>query len=255
MSYLDDLLAATRKRIEETKVKLTEAALEQRVASASEPRGFRSALDRDAVAIIAEIKRATPRSGDLDVGLDAAKLAGAYREGGAAAISVLTEPDFFKGSLEDLEAAQSAELPVLCKDFILDPIQIYEARAHGADAILLIVRTLGQELAGLLSLARSLKLDALVEVHSEEDLDRALELKADLIGINHRDLETFELDPDRTAKFAPRIPDTTVVVALSGVTKREQLRELGDSGARAVLIGETLVTADDPAARLRELLT
>ncbi len=253
MSYLEDLLESTRARIDETRSKVTEESLEQRVASADAPRGFKAALEGPDVELIAEIKRATPRAGDLNVDLDAARMAAAYRDGGAAAISVLTEPDHFKGSLEDLEAARSAGLPVLRKDFVIDPFQVYEARAWGADAVLLIVRILGPELEELARLSRSLSMDALVEVHDEDDLDRALGVGAEMIGINHRDLVTFEVDPDRTAKLAPRIPDGVAIVALSGLSTRAEVEALGDAGATAVLVGESVVTASDPAAKLREL--
>lgn len=255
MSYLDDLLAATRSRIDELKQKLTENVLEQRVAAADRPRDFRGALQGPDVAIIAEIKRATPRAGTLAPDLDAGKTATVYEEGGAAALSVLTEPSFFKGSLEDLEAARAVTIPVLRKDFILDPIQVYESRAAGADAILLIVRILGDELGQLQMLARSLGMSALVEVRTEEDLDRALSVNADLIGVNHRDLETFEVDPDRTRKLAPRLPSGVVLVALSGTSTRQEIETLADAGADAVLIGEALITARDPVAKLHQLLT
>jgi indole-3-glycerol phosphate synthase len=254
MTYLDDLLAATRSRIDELKQKLTESVLEQRVAAAEPPRGFRGALQGPDVAIIAEIKRATPRAGTLAPDLDAGQTAATYEEGGAAALSVLTEPSFFKGSLEDLEAARSVSIPVLRKDFILHPMQVYESRAVGADAVLLIVRILGDELGQLHSLAHSLGMSALVEVHTEEDLERALSVNADLIGVNHRDLETFEIDPDRTRKLAPRLPSGVVLVALSGTSTREEIETLADAGADAVLIGEALVTATDPVAKLHELL-
>jgi indole-3-glycerol phosphate synthase len=255
MSYLDDLIGSTRARIDEVKQKLTEEVLEQRVASAEPPRDFHAALQGPEVAIVAEIKRATPRAGPLDLDLDAARTARAYEEGGAAALSVLTEPDFFRGSLEDLVAARGVSIPVLRKDFILDPIQVYESRAAGADAVLLIVRILGDELRQLHSLVRSLGISALVEVHSETDLDRALDAGADLIGINHRDLVTFEVDPDRTRKLAPRLPKDVVVVALSGTSTRAEIESLAEAGADAVLVGEALVTSDDPIAKLRELLS
>ncbi|HWL64472.1 MAG TPA: indole-3-glycerol phosphate synthase TrpC [Actinomycetota bacterium] len=253
MPYLSDLLATTRARVDEARAKITEDALEQRVASAEPARGFARSLRGDEVAVIAEIKRATPRAGDLALDLDAGRTASLYRDGGAAAISVLTEPEYFKGSLEDLDAARGPGLPVLRKDFILEPFQIYESRGYGADAVLLIVRTVGPELAELYTLTRALGMDALVEVHTEEDLDRALELGPDLIGVNHRDLETFELDPDRTAKLTPRIPDGVVVVGLSGVSTRAEVLALKDAGAHAVLVGESVVTATDPVTKLKEL--
>lgn len=253
MSHLDDLLASTRARIDDARSKINDGALEQRVASVEPPRGFRRALIGPEMAIIAEIKRASPSKGSLAEGLDAAATARAYVDGGAVAVSVLTEPDRFKGSLDDLRAASTAGVPTLRKDFILDPFQVHESRAEGADAILLIVRALGPELATLLRATRSLGMDALVEVYDEPDLERALAVGADLIGVNHRDLETFEVDPERTAKLAVLVPEEVVLVGLSGVSTRADVEALRDAGAHAVLVGESLVTAPDPAAKLREL--
>lgn len=254
MSFLDDLVSATHKRVAETKQKVTEETLEQRIASQDAPRGFSAALDRAAdVALIAEIKRATPAKGPLNLELDAQKTAVSYAAGGAAALSVLTEPDFFKGSLEDLELARGAGLPVLRKDFVVDPFQILEARAAGADAVLLIVRIAGADLHRFCALAAALSMDALVEIHADEELDRALDAGARLIGVNHRDLATFEIDPDRTAKVAARVPPEVKLVALSGVSTRAEVERLRDAGAHAVLVGEALVTSADPAAKLREL--
>jgi indole-3-glycerol phosphate synthase len=253
MSYLQELLESTRDRIVEARAKITDDVLEQRVAAAPAPRDFAGSLRGSDMSFIAEIKRASPSRGPLNEKLDAAPLARAYAEGGASAISVLTEPDRFKGSLEDLQAARGAGLPLLRKDFILDPFQVFEARAFGADAVLLIVRALGSELQGLFDTAKSLGMDALVEVYDEPDLERGLEIGAKVIGINHRDLETFEVDHERTAKLAPRIPDEVVVVALSGITSRADVEQMATAGAHAVLVGESLVTAEDPAAKLREL--
>jgi indole-3-glycerol phosphate synthase len=254
MSFLDELLASTRARVEEAKTKVTEDVLEQRVVSVTAPRPFADALRRSTTTIIAEIKRATPSKGPLDLDLDATALAQAYARGGAAAISVLTEPEFFKGSLEDLQAATRAGLPVLRKDFVLDPFQILEARAAGAASVLIIVRTVGAELRQLVATSVALGMHPLVEVYDETDLDRALEAGASVVGINHRDLETFEVDPERTAKLAPLIPDDVTVVALSGVSTRAEVEELTAAGAHSVLVGESLVTAPDPAAKLAELL-
>lgn len=255
MSFLEGVVASTRVRIEEAKQKVTEEALEQRIGSVPTARDFAGALQADDVTAIAEIKRATPAKGPLDLDLDASRTAAAYAEGGAAAISVLTEPDHFKGSLEDLERAAAVGLPILRKDFIVDPFQLLEARAAGADAVLLIVRILDHpSLGSLLRLTRALGMEALVEVHTEEELDRALDVQATVIGVNHRDLDTFEVDPDRTKKLAPRVPSELILVALSGVSKRSEVQELGAAGARAVLVGESLVTAEDPVLKLRELL-
>ena len=254
MTYLDDILSSTRARLADGRSKVTDDVLEQRVASQQPPRGFRAALERAArPALIAEIKRRSPSKGPLDLDLDAQALARRYAEGGAAALSVLTEPDHFAGSLEDLEAARVAGLPVLRKDFIVDPFQVFEARAAGADAVLLIVR-ITDDLIGLMKTCQSLGMDALVEVYDQADLAVALDAGADLVGINHRDLSTFDVDPDRTARLRPSIPHGTLVVSLSGVFTRSDVVRLADAGADAVLVGESVVTADDPAAHLRSLI-
>ncbi|CAN5693337.1 indole-3-glycerol phosphate synthase TrpC [soil metagenome] len=254
MSYLDDLLASTAARVSEAKEHVTPEVLEQRVAAQEGPRGFAAALGGEGVTLIAEIKRASPSKGVLDADLNAAALAHAYAAGGAAALSVVTEPDHFGGSLDDLEAARVAGLPVLRKDFVIDAWQLLEARAAGADAVLLIVRVIGDELSALLSVARSLRMDELVEVHDADDLARALEAGARLVGVNHRDLATFTLDAGRTAKLAPLVPDGIPLVALSGVSRRADVTALAAAGAHAVLVGEALVTSPDPAAKLRALL-
>ena len=253
MTYLTDVLASTLARVEAARAVMTEAVLEQRIASIERPRGFAAALTGADVAVIAEIKRATPRAGALNLDLDAGRLAAAYARGGAAAISVLTEPDHFRGSIEDLQAARGAGLPVLRKDFILEELQVLESRAEGADAVLIIVRILGDELARLVASVETLGMDALVEVHDESDLESALDAGARLVGVNHRDLETFEIDPDRTAKLAPLLPDEVTLVALSGVSSRAEVEALGRAGADAVLVGEAVVTSEDPVATLREL--
>lgn len=254
MSFLDELLDSTRTRVAEAKQKLTEDVLEQRIAAMTPPLDLRAALLREHPSLIAEIKRATPSRGPLNLDLDAGRLASTYAEAGAAAISVLTEPDFFKGSLEDLQAARGgASVPVLRKDFIVDAFQLLEARAAGADAVLLIARILDDDLGALVTATRSLGMVPFVEVFHEQEVEDALAVGADLIGINHRDLATFEVDSARTAKLAPGLPEDIVVVALSGVSTRQEIEELAAAGAHAVLVGESLVTASDPGAKLREL--
>jgi indole-3-glycerol phosphate synthase len=253
VSYLRPILESTRARIADLTQRVTADVLEQRLAAAEPPRGFAAALTGEEVAIIAEIKRASPATGPLDPDLNAARLAKAYAEGGAAAISVLTEPDHFGGSLEDLEAGRAAGLPVLRKDFVLDELQVLESRAVGADAVLLIVKALGGELDGLVAVTETLGMDALVEVHDEAELERAVDVGARLIGVNHRNLDTFEVDPDRTAKLAGLVPPEAVLVALSGVTDRAGIKALAEAGAAAVLVGESLVRAPDAAAKLRAL--
>lgn len=255
MSFLDELLASTHTRVDEAKTKITEEVLEQRAAAVETARGFRDALTGPGVSIVAEIKRATPRSGLLKGDLDPRALSAAYRQGGAAALSVLTEPDHFQGSNEDLEAAREAGLPVLRKDFIVDPWQVLESRALGADAVLLIARIVGDSLGLLQKATHALGMDALVEIFDEKDLAEAVRVGAPLIGINHRDLESFEVDPARTAKLAPQIPDSATIVALSGVSTVEEVRALAGEGVDAVLVGASLVTAPDPGAKLKELLS
>ena len=254
MSFLDDLVAGAHQRVAAGKAVLTEDALEQRIASVPPARSLESALSVPGISLIAEIKRASPLKGPLDLDLDAGRLARTYAGAGAAAISVLTEPDGFHGSLEDLRAALDAGLPVLRKDFVVDPWQLLESRAAGTDAVLLIVRVAGDSLPALVAGARALGMDALVEVHHEHELNDALGAGATLIGVNHRDLATFEVDPERTAKLAPHIPAGCVTVALSGVSTRAEVEELGAAGADAVLVGESIVTAPDPAAKIAELM-
>lgn len=254
MSFLEDLVASTRARVREARSKITEDALEQRIASIPAALDFAAALRRQEIALIAEIKRATPSQGPLDLDLDAERLALSYERAGAAAISILTEPTYFKGSLADLEAARAVSVPLLRKDFVLDPFQLLEARGSGADGVLLIVRVVGDELSPLLQQTRALGMQALVEVFREDELELALAAGATLIGVNHRDLETFEVDPQRTLKMAPSMPQEVTVVAASGVSTRAEVEELAAAGVHAVLVGQSLVTAPDPEAKLRELL-
>ena len=253
MALLDEIISATRLRVERLKQE-DRSDLSKRALAQLEPRGFEAALRKQGTAIIAEIKRVSPLKGPLNEQLDAAAIARAYATGGAAAISVVTEPDFFHGSLGDLEAACDAGVPVLRKDFILDPLQVLEARASGADAVLLIVRVVSEQLQDLLKATIDHGVDALVEVYDERDVDLALTAGAPVIGVNHRDLDTFEVDPDRTAKLSVLIPDDVVLVALSGVSTRGDVEALEGAGAKAVLVGESLVTAADPAAKVRELV-
>jgi len=254
MSYLERMLDSTRRRLAEAKERVTVDALEQRLAGIDEARSLRGALDADGVAVIAEIKRASPSAGIFDANLNATETAHAYARGGAAAISVLTEPEFFKGSIDDLSSAHAAGLPVMRKDFILDPWQVLESRASGADALLLVVRALSRgDLEALLAACRSLRMDALVEVYDGEELKRALDAGAAIVGVNNRDLESFEVDRGRTLELAPQVPDGVTLVGLSGVATRSDVEELRDAGVGAVLVGEALVRSEDPAALLRSL--
>lgn len=255
MSILDPIVSSTREAVAAAKRCQPLAAC--RAAAEAAPRdrrGFAAALRAPGVRIIAEIKRASPSKGDIAPGLDPAACARAYAAGGAAALSVLTERHFFKGSAEDLRAARdAAALPVLRKDFIVDPYQVYETAAMGADAVLLIVRILPDPLLGdLHALARDLGLDVLTEVYDAADARRANAVGADLVGINNRNLATFETDVAHAARLAAQIRPEAAVVALSGIATVEDIRRSRASGMTRFLVGETLVRASDPAALLRE---
>lgn len=220
-------------------------------------RGFRDALmAAPDLSVIAEIKRRSPSKGDLHIGLDAAELASMYVAGGAACLSVLTDVEFFGGSIGDLQAARAAcAQPVLRKDFTIDARDVADTRLMGADAVLLIAAALDEhELFELHGLAIELGLDVLVEVHDEPELDMALRAGATLVGVNQRDLTTFEVDHDRAARMATAIPDGVVKVAESGVRGRDDASRLAAAGYDAILVGESLVTSPDPATAVRDLL-
>jgi indole-3-glycerol phosphate synthase len=253
-SFLDKILKSRRRDIAVCKERISSAEIQHLAAQRSDFRGFAQALDTPGVRIIAEIKRASPSKGDINPRLDPAHLARLYERGGAAAISVLTEPAFFKGSENDLNAARGvATLPVLRKDFIIDPYQIYESVAMGADAILLIVRILDDEtLHSLHTLARRIGLDVMTEVFDEDDARRAGELKADLIGINNRDLARFTTDLEQTVRLAAHFPAQTALVAASGIHQCADIQKNLHHGIRRFLIGEALVKHHDSAAVLRE---
>jgi indole-3-glycerol phosphate synthase len=222
-------------------------------------RGFRDALvsvaEAGEVAVISEIKRRSPSKGDLAIGLDPAVLAQHYEAGGAACLSVLTDVEFFGGSAADLIAARSAcSLPVLRKDFTISAHDVCDARLMGADCVLLIAAALDQsELVSFLELARRIGLDALVEIHDEPELQRAIDAGADLIGVNQRDLVTFTVDTARAVRMAPQMPDGVVRVAESGITGPEDAAVLAAAGYHAVLVGEHLVTSGDPAEAVTAL--
>lgn len=208
------------------------------------------------MSLIAEVKRRSPSKGEFVSTLDPVAQAQAYERGGAAAVSVLTDNRFFGGSFDDLTAVRDAVgIPVLCKDFILSSYQVYEARARGADLLLLIVKVLDDPaLHELQALARELKMTPLVEVHDQHDLARAIAAGATLIGINNRDLADFSVDLLTTEYLAPLIPDDTTIVSESGITDREDVERVARAGARVILVGETLMRSPDPAAMIRELL-
>ena len=259
-TYLDRILRAHRERAAADPRSLPALVRSAEEAAASAPtRGFGAALRAASglgrLAVIAEVKRRSPSKGPLQPDLDPEKLARAYQDGGAAALSVLTDREFFGGSPSDLAAARAGtDLPVLRKDFTVAAVDVCDARLMGADCLLLIVAALDQdELRDLHALAAHLGLDALVEVHDEPELERALDVGATLVGVNQRDLVTFEVDQRRAVRMAPRIPDDVVKVAESGVRGADDARALHDAGYHAVLVGEGLVTAADPVTAVREL--
>lgn len=257
---LDALLESTRAEVARRRAEMPEAALRERLADLPAPSNFFRALRQPGVSIIAEVKRASPSRGALNLGLQPATLAESYARAGAVAVSVLTEPTRFHGSLEDLLAVRDglaeARLarPLLRKDFIVDRYQLVEARLYGADAVLLIAAALDDRALGqLYDEARALGLAPLIEVHDEEELRRALALRPVLVGINNRNLRDFRVDLDVTRRLRPLIPSSILVVSESGIRAPEQMRLLTKLGVDAALVGEALVTSADPDATLRLL--
>ena len=256
-TYLDAIVA--RHRAESAADERSLADLRARVEGMPPTRGFAAALRARStageLAVISEIKRRSPSKGALNVDLDPADLARRYVDGGAACLSVLTDAESFGGSVDDLrEAAGAVDVPVLRKDFTVSQQDVYDARAMGADCVLLIAAALSAaELADFHGLARSIELDVLVEVHDERELEVALVIGATLVGVNQRDLVTFEVDHERAVRMAGAIPADVVRVAESGVRDADDARSLRDAGYDAILVGETLVTAADPSATLASL--
>ena len=256
---LDDIIAKKRETLEGLKEELSIEKLKVRIEkSPYQHVSFKEALQNKEkpINIIAEIKKASPSKGLICKDFDYQNIAKSYVEGGASAISVLTEEHFFLGRtryLEDIK--KEVPIPVLCKDFIIDPIQIYEAKAIGADAILLIVAALTkEELKEFKDLATDLELDALVEVHDEEELQTAIEIGAEIIGVNNRNLKTFEVNLANSERLSALIPKGTVFVAESGVHTEEDVRRLKAVNANALLIGESVVKDSDPKKKLQELI-
>ena len=255
MSVLERIVEDTRDEVDRRRESVPLARLEAAVAERPEGRPFSEALLRPGISLIAEHKRRSPSAGPIREGATVEGIVQAYERGGAAAVSILTEPFHFGGSLDDLRSARSiCELPVLRKDFIVDPYQLYESAAVGADAILLIVAALEPEvLYDLLREARDLDLDALVEVHNERELDVALDVEADVLGINNRDLGDFSVDIERTYELIVDVPAGKTVVSESGFSTRDEIDDLDRLGVDAVLIGETLMRADDVEDATRRL--
>jgi indole-3-glycerol phosphate synthase len=252
---IEQLISVAREGVEERRGQASQAELEARLSGRGEDRPFSEALVRPGLSLIAEFKRRSPSAGDISASAVVSEQVGAYERGGAAALSVLTDERHFGGSLEDLRAArETCDLPILRKDFIVDPYQLYEAAVNGADAVLLIVRALDdRDLRAMYEEARGLDLDCLVEVHDGEELERALEMDADVIGINNRDLDEGSVDVSRTYELMPDVPAGKTVVAESGISSRAELEELERVGVDAVLIGGALMGAADPELKTREL--
>ncbi|HEU4707378.1 MAG TPA: indole-3-glycerol phosphate synthase TrpC [Solirubrobacterales bacterium] len=252
---MDQLIAGAREGVEARRAELSQADLEARL-SGREDRPFSEALTRPGLSLIAEFKRRSPSAGALaPETVDVTAQVAAYERGGAAALSVLTDEPHFGGSLADLRAARAAcGLPIIRKDFIVDPYQLYEAAVNGADAALLIVAALEDgALRSLHQEARAIDLDCLVEVHDGEELERALEAGADVIGINNRSLDDMSVDVSTTYELMPDVPAGKTVVAESGISSRDELEELDRVGVDAVLIGGALMAAADPEEKVREL--
>ena len=261
---LEAIVAYKREELQRRKAQHPLAEVRRRAEEAPPPRDFAAAIRRpsarDAVRLIAEVKRASPSRGTFRADLDPVALAETYVANGARALSVLTDERFFQGRLEELTAVRQhletlgRAAPILRKDFLFDPYQVYEARAAGADAVLLIVAILEDtQLADLLALARELGMAALVEVHDREELERALAVGPRVIGVNNRDLRDFHVDLGTTERLRPFVPGATILVAESGIHTAADVQRLARVGVDAVLVGEALVTAEDTAARVREL--
>ena len=254
MEMLDKIIETKKEEVAQLKKETTEAQLKKEIAGFAPCRDFKKALTSSDCNIIAEVKCASPSRGRLVTDFDPLRIARIYEQNGAAAISMLTDEKYFSGHKNYLKQIRPTEqLPLLRKDFIVDPLQIFETRIIGADAVLLIVRVLGEKLADFISLSGEVGLSQLVEVHSQEELDLALAAGAEIIGINNRDLDTFITDIETSVKLKKRIPENNLGVAESGSRKRKDIELLIKAGIKTFLIGEHLVTAPDIGKKLREL--
>jgi len=255
---LEEIVAASQQELEETERNQSLAELKRLAQEQPPALDFASALKGRGMKLIAEIKKASPSRGVICADFDPVRIARVYADNGAAAISILTESTYFQGSLNHLRAVKAAlggrRLPLLRKDFIFDPYQIYQSRAHGADSLLLIVAILTpEELRALLQLSHKLGMCCLVEVHNEAEVEIALNSNAKIIGINNRDLSTFKVDLATTERLKPLIPPDRIVVSESGIKSKADIERLEKLGVNAVLIGEALMSAPDIAARIKEL--
>jgi indole-3-glycerol phosphate synthase len=256
---LRKILARKREEVAARSARVSLGSLEQRTTEQGDPRGFALAMQRQVAAgdaaVIAEVKKASPSKGVIREDFQPAQIAQSYERGGATCLSVLTDIDFFQGSDEFLQQARDAcSLPVLRKDFTVDPYQVVEARAIGADAVLLIVAALEQsQMLELAHSAQEVGIDVLVEVHDRAELDRALELATPLVGINNRDLHTFDMRLETTLELLPHIPDDRLVITESGIHGREDVALMRERDVHAFLVGEAFMRAEQPGEKLREL--
>ncbi len=253
---LDPILENKHLEVAASKTRVTVRDLEEKIALIRKPRDFRAVLREDGISLITEIKRASPSKGEILPNVDAVEIAALYEQTGARALSILTDEKYFSGKLEDLtNVHRHVNIPCLRKEFIVDEYQIYEARAASADAILLIVRCLSDEqLKDYYQLARKLEMEVLVETHTAEEIERALKAGAHIIGINNRDLDTLEVDVNRSLELKKLVPGGNVLVSESGIYTREQVEKLEDGGVDAILVGESLLTSNDIRGKMRELL-
>ena len=256
IAILDQIVSEKKREVEKKKRDLPVPDLKKRIAQRKAPNDFAAALSGKVIKLIAEVKKASPSKGIFSRRFNAVALAEAYTTGGASVISVLTEVKHFQGNLKHLEAVrEKVNIPLLRKDFIFDEYQVYESAAFGADALLLITAILSQkQLVELITLSKSLGLGCLVEVHNEKELERALQSDAEVIGINNRDLKTFNVDIDTTRRLCSLIPKDRIVVSESGIKNRSDVLKLKKWGVNAVLVGESLVTAVDIPAKIKELI-
>jgi indole-3-glycerol phosphate synthase len=254
MTVLDSIIEGVREDLAKRRKSLNQILEE--MSQAAPVRDAHLALTGDEMKVIAEVKRSSPSKGSLSAITDPAALAESYQKAGASVISVLTEERRFKGSLADLDAVRSrVDIPVLRKDFMVDEYQFYEARAHGADLVLLIVAALSKsQLKDFFDIATELKMAALIEVHTADELERALEISPRIVGVNSRNLKTLEVDPKAFADLIPQIPAELIRVAESGISTRNDVEFAQNSGAKAILVGEALVTSGDPDLAMRTLL-
>jgi len=255
--FLEKIVETKRKEIQRRKTRSRQREIEGMIPSFPPPRDFLGAVSQHApMALIAEIKRASPSLGVIKEDVDVIQISKEYEKGGASAISVLTETHFFKGDLADLNLIKkTTSLPVLQKDFILDSLQIYEGRLSGADGILFIAALLDRDqLKAFVGLAKSLHLFPLVEVHNEDDLKKASVLDLPLIGINNRDLRTFQVDLETTLRLKREIPSSVKVISESGIESCRDVKLLREAGVNGILVGEALMRSSNPGSRIRELL-